>query len=99
MAGDLHSIRAMAPLIENESNEPDGKFSNSFLIGFNGYVFILEFGMTDSKGSSRIHSRVVINPADAEEFSHLLGAAVNQHAKTYGPIRRENVLMAVPAFD
>jgi Protein of unknown function (DUF3467) len=55
------------------------KFSNSFSIGFNGYLFIFDFAMVNSTGSGHIHSRIVTSPADAAEFSQLLAESLGQH--------------------
>ncbi len=63
---------------------PEGNFSNSFLIGFNAYEFIFEFGMTTSTGTSHIHSRIIISPADAQEFVELLAKSIGEHMKIYG---------------
>ena len=74
-----------------DREEPSGAYtySNSFSIGYNGYVFIFEFGMTDSQGESHLRSRLVMNPAHAEQFSKMLSDAVDQHVSKYGPIKTE----------
>ncbi len=74
----------MATLKVKQSDEPDERFSNSFLIGFNGYIFILDFGIVDYNGDRHVHSRIVVNPADAKEFSQLLDRALGQHTSRYG---------------
>lgn len=74
-----------------DNDEASGSYcySNSFSIGYNGYVFIFEFGMTDAKGQSHLRSRVVMNPAHAEQFSTMLNNAVDQHVCKYGAIKTE----------
>jgi hypothetical protein len=66
-----------------------GKYSNSFSIGFNGYMFLFDFGVTTGDGDGHIHSRVIVNPADAAEFCELLGKSLLEHASRYGPIKKE----------
>ena len=75
-----------------DRDEPSGahSYSNSFSIGHNGYVFIFEFGMTDSQGTNHPRSRLVMNPAHAEQFSRMLADAVEQHVSKYGPIKSES---------
>ena len=65
-----------------------GKYSNSFSVGFNGYMFIFDFGVTEADGDGHIHSRVIVNPADAAELSELLGKSLLEHASRYGPIKK-----------
>jgi uncharacterized protein DUF3467 len=74
-----------------DCDEPSGahSYSNSFSIGHNGYVFIFEFGMTDSQGTNHPRSKLVMNPAHAEQFSKMLADAVDQHVSKYGPIKTE----------
>ncbi len=67
---------------------PDGKFSNSFVIGFNAYEFIFDFGMITATGASHIHSRVVTSPADAQEFVELLAKSIGEHQKIYGVLSK-----------
>lgn len=69
--------------------EPEGKFTNSFLIGENAYLFIFEFGLRTEDGTSCSHSRIVTSPADAEEFKTLLSESLAQHVEKYGPIKRQ----------
>ena len=69
-------------------NEANATFSNSFSIGFDGYMFILEFGMTDYTGTSRVHSRIVINPDDAEELNGLLAESVSERMTRFGLLRK-----------
>ena len=67
-----------------------GKYSNSFSIGFNGYMFIFDFGLMSAGGDGHIHSRVIVNPADAEEFSQLLAKSVLEHMARYGSTKKED---------
>jgi len=74
---------------KTDNDSADGRFSNSFVIGMSGYVFIFEFGMISCAGSKHFISRIVMNPADAAEFSEMLAEAVGQHADKYGPIKKK----------
>jgi len=65
------------------------KYSNSFSIGSNGYMFIFDFGVMNAGGDGHIHSRVIVNPADAEEFSQLMVKSLLEHVARYGPIKKE----------
>lgn len=65
-----------------------GQSSNSFSIGFNGYMFIFDFGMTNAAGTGLVHSRIVTNPADAQEFRQLLARSLDEHVDRYGPIKK-----------
>ena len=92
MALDLHFLLPVSRGRRKYDNEEPSTayiYSNSFSIGFNGYVFIFEFGMTDSVRTSHVRSRIVMNPAHAEQLSKMLADAVDQHVSKYGPIKTE----------
>jgi len=84
VAADLQSIAAMDAMRKPERDEPEGKFSNSFLVGFNAYVFVFDFGMVTAEGGRSVHSRVVASAADAQEFSRALAESLGEHRKTFG---------------
>jgi len=65
-----------------------GTFSNSFEIGFNGYVFILEFAMVNTAGTAHVHSQIVTSVSDAVELTRLLSKAVEEHTKQYGEVTK-----------
>jgi len=65
-----------------------GQYSNLFSIGFNGYMFIFDFGMTNAVGTALVYSRIVTSPADAEEFLRLLSRSLDEHANKYGPLTK-----------
>jgi len=73
----------------HEKDGPNPSFSNSFLVGFNAYVFIVEFGMKTAAGETQVHSRVATSPADAQELSNLLAESLRDHAKRFGPVKKE----------
>jgi len=66
-----------------------GKYTNSFSIGFNSYMFIFDFGVLNTGGDGHIHSRVIANPMDAEEFYQVLAKSLKEHVARYGAIRKE----------
>jgi uncharacterized protein DUF3467 len=88
-----HSCTAIAVMnaqLQSASDEPDGKFSNSFLIGFNAYQFIFEFGVITAVGASHIHSRIVTSPTHVEEFINVLAESFGEYMNKYGPSKEPN---------
>jgi Protein of unknown function (DUF3467) len=72
-----------------DSEQVNRLFSNSFLIGFNAYVFIMDFGVLNAGGEIQVHSRIVTSPADAQELSRLLQECLCEHLKEFGRIKKE----------
>ena len=79
----------MDALQRPERDELGGKFSNLFLVGFNAYVFIFDFGMITAERGGHVHSRIVASAADAQEFVNVLAESVGEHMKRFGPTTKE----------
>jgi hypothetical protein len=65
----------------------DGKFCDTFSVGFNAYIFIFDFGLSDSDGGTRMHTKVVASPRLAKEFCDLLAQSLSEYAERHGPLR------------
>jgi len=68
--------------------EPEGRYSNFFKVGFNSFEFLLDFGQMYGNGADEVlHTRIVTGPAYAKAFAHLLTDSLAAYERSCGPIR------------
>jgi hypothetical protein len=75
--------------VENrrDADEIEGRYANSFNIGFNDLEFLIEIGQHYSEGGpARVHTRIITSPAYAKSFSELLHDAVERYERQFGVI-------------
>lgn len=69
------------------AHEQEGRYSNSFKVGFNSFEFILDFGQAyEESVVAPHHTRLVTGPAYAKALAQLLLESVASYEHTYGPI-------------
>ena len=74
---------------EAPSGPIEGKYANFFQVGFNEVEFILEFGQEFEDGP-RIHTRVVLSPANVGSFLRLTTESWMSFEERYGKKMRDN---------
>lgn len=79
----------MEPPPNSKGDDLDGKFSDSFRIGFNAYVFVFDFGMNLATENTRTHTKIVTSAAAAKEFCDMLGESLREYASRYGPLKKD----------
>lgn len=68
-------------------DEQEGRYSNSFKVGFNPFEFILDFGQAYEGVSGELHhTRLITGPAYAKALAHLLLDSLADYEQTYGTI-------------
>lgn len=73
-----------------DSSEPiEGRYANFFQVAFNDVEFILEFGQEFELGP-RIHTRVVLSPANVTAFLMLTSESWLSFGEQYGKKTRDN---------
>lgn len=73
----------------------EGRYANAFVIGFNAFEFVLDFGQRYSEQvEPRVHSRIVTSPSYAKLLLNTLCESVTQYEDTFGAIRE-----ALPVAD
>jgi hypothetical protein len=75
--------------VHPEDDELEGRYSNTFRIGYNAYEFVLDFGQIHPPGRERMHTRIVTSPSSAKDLSELLQDSLGEHEQKYGPGRTE----------
>jgi len=69
------------------SNEPEGRYSNYFKVGFNSFEFILDFGQAYEGVAAELHhTRLITGPAYAKALARLLLDSLEGYEQTYGTI-------------
>lgn len=79
----------MEPPPNSKGEELDGKFSDSFQIGFNAYVFVFDFGMNLATENVRAHTRIVTSAVAAKEFCDMLTESLRDYVSRYGALKKD----------
>jgi len=68
-------------------NAIEGRYSNSFMVGYNAFEFLLDFGQayTDDACAGP-HTRIIIMPCYAKALSELLLESLKKYQASYGAI-------------
>ena len=74
---------------EDPTGPIEAKYANFFQVGFNDVEFLLEFGQ-DLEGGPKIHTRVVLSPANVGSFLRLTTESWMSFEERYGKKMREN---------
>ncbi|HZU28775.1 MAG TPA: DUF3467 domain-containing protein [Bryobacteraceae bacterium] len=64
----------------------EGRYSNSFMVGYNAFEFLLDFGQAYTDDAGEAHTRIVIMPCYAKALSDLLTESLRQYQASYGAI-------------
>ena len=69
----------------------EGRYSNHFEIGQNAFEFLLEFGQSyeGPEQNTLVHTRIILNPFYAKNFSEMLRKSVCRYEAHYGAIPNE----------
>ncbi|MCU1244421.1 MAG: hypothetical protein JWN02_331 [Acidobacteria bacterium] len=68
-------------------HEQEGRYSNSFKVGFNAFEFILDFGQAYEGDEPGVHhTRLITGPAYAKAISSVLLDSLAAYEQTYGTI-------------
>ncbi len=66
----------------------EGRYANSFQIGYNAFEFLLDFGQVAPESEeTRFHTRIITSPAYAKALSKLLRESISQYEQTFGKIQ------------
>jgi hypothetical protein len=69
------------------SDEQEGRYSNSFKVGFNSFEFVLDFGQAFEGVSMAVqHTRLITGPAYAKAFASLLLESLAAYEQAHGTI-------------
>jgi hypothetical protein len=69
--------------VQSEEAKTEGRYSNTFQIGYNAYEFIFDFGQCHPPDKELIHTRIVTSPSSAKDFSELLQSSLAAHGQKY----------------
>jgi hypothetical protein len=67
-------------------NRVEGRYSNSFMVGYNAFEFLLDFGQAYTDDTGEAHTRIVVMPCYAKALSELLLESLRQYQASYGSI-------------
>ena len=64
----------------------EGRYANTFQVGYNAFEFVLEFGQGNLPEAARNHTRIVTGPVYAKVFLTILHESVDRYEQAFGPI-------------
>jgi hypothetical protein len=70
-------------MADDAGAELEGRYSNSFRVGFNAYEFVIDFGQQYDDGPSRTHTRIVTSAGSARGLCELLATSLREHDAKY----------------
>ena len=71
-------------MADNPGSELEGRYANSFEVGFNAYEFVIDFAQQYEPASGRKHTRIITSPALARGLTDLLEDSLRKFEAMYG---------------
>jgi hypothetical protein len=69
-------------------HDQEGRYANSFNVGFNALEFVIEFAQLYEESTEPIvHTRIITSPHYAKGLVDLLGVAIADYNAKYGAIQ------------
>jgi hypothetical protein len=83
-SGCIAGEPAMAEQPGKSEAEPEGRYANSFRVGFNAYEFVIDFGQEYPPDAERIHTRIVTSTPLARNLSETLERSLREYDSKFG---------------
>ena len=65
----------------------EGRYANSFAVGYNAHEFICDFGQNYSENDpAELHTRIITSPTYAKALFELLHQSIAEYEMAYGSI-------------
>jgi hypothetical protein len=75
----------MADPTQPQGDKLEGRYANSFSIGFNAYEFVFDFRQSYVEEDEHMHTRIITSPSSAQDLSALLQDSLGEHQLKYKP--------------
>ncbi len=73
--------------LDIESDNLEGVYADSFIVGYDAYKFVMKFGQhQEEKEEVKFHSKIIVSPNDTKNLSEILVESLTEYENDHGHI-------------